>query len=719
MGIFSGWRSRSENNSPGIALPADTDADPAEFDWPAQIRPGHPLPSLLQRWAGPREFGEPQTPTGQPHTELEGHPLPRPGRTKPVLTVPEDDPLTSHRSRNRPVQAATGGAARARPERGIRQATRAERRPISDAKTPIEQGGIDPAPHFAPAPAVQTARLPTQAADPREGRAGAGRRGGDRGPEGQDRVVRGDGYRRPYRTAPTDDIRVSLLRAAGAAADAPPAEDARPRPTGAPSSRAGRHARQEADDTERTVVLHHPDRMPLPTEGQRSGRAPRAKQPRGRHAKPAGGRAHDVARDSTTFALGDIHSSELANLTGTEIGWHHQQFEESSDGSRPRARHRPRHAAPRQEQPVKHVEDVEQADVPTTQARKPPMPTQVGDPHAALRERAEDLVASHQASPVVSRETPGTLDTPIASMTKAALEALTGRAPEMPRPARPRTLVVANQKGGVGKTTTTVNLAAALAMHGCRVLVIDLDPQGNASTALGVDHFAGVPSIYEVIIEGKPLADIIRPADGIEGLFCAPATIDLAGAEIELVSLVARESRLGRALGAFDEYFDYIFIDCPPSLGLLTVNALVAAEEVLIPIQCEYYALEGLGQLLRNVDLVKAHLNQRLHVSTILLTMYDARTRLASQVASEVRQHFEQVVLATTIPRSVRISEAPSYGQTVITYDPASSGALSYVDAAREIAIRGAGTVARDDQRSSGDTRSNSGETQGISGETL
>ncbi len=319
-----------------------------------------------------------------------------------------------------------------------------------------------------------------------------------------------------------------------------------------------------------------------------------------------------------------------------------------------------------------------------------PMTETAGGPAIASQTETHDGVLHGPETDSVSRETSTGIEPPIASMTKAALDALTGRAPKMPRPEKPRTLVVANQKGGVGKTTTTVNLAAALATYGRRVLVIDLDPQGNASTALGIDHFAGVPSVYEVIIEGKPLADIIRPAEGIEGLFCAPATIDLAGAEIELVSLVARESRLAKALAAFDDYFDYYLIDCPPSLGLLTVNALVAAEEVLIPIQCEYYALEGLGQLLRNVELVNSHLNPKLHVSTILLTMYDARTRLASQVADEVRQHFEGVVLNTTIPRSVRISEAPSYGQTVITYDPASSGALSYVDAARELAVRGA-----------------------------
>ncbi|WP_303631883.1 ParA family protein [Streptomyces somaliensis] len=292
----------------------------------------------------------------------------------------------------------------------------------------------------------------------------------------------------------------------------------------------------------------------------------------------------------------------------------------------------------------------------------------------------------------VSRETrPPLEDTPEGSAVPLAVQAL-GRAGEgLPRPEQTRIMVVANQKGGVGKTTTTVNLAASLALHGVRVLVIDLDPQGNASTALGIDHHAEVPSIYDVLVDGKPLSDVVQPVQDVEGLFCAPATIDLAGAEIELVSLVARESRLQRAIQTYEQPLDYILIDCPPSLGLLTVNAMVAGAEVLIPIQCEYYALEGLGQLLRNVDLVRAHLNPGLHVSTILLTMYDGRTRLASQVAEEVRNHFGDDVLRTSIPRSVRISEAPSYGQTVLTYDPGSSGALSYLEAAREIAFRGVG----------------------------
>jgi chromosome partitioning protein len=294
----------------------------------------------------------------------------------------------------------------------------------------------------------------------------------------------------------------------------------------------------------------------------------------------------------------------------------------------------------------------------------------------------------------VSRETdlapqPRPFDTPIAQAAQAAVQVRAGRAGDLPVPASTRVLTVANQKGGVGKTTSTVNIAAALALHGLRVLVLDLDPQGNASTALGLAHPAGTMSVYEVLVDGLPLADVVQPVEGIPGLFAAPSTIDLAGAEIELVSLVARESRLRRALDAYAAVsgrFDYVFIDCPPSLGLLTVNAMVAAEEVFIPIQCEYYALEGLGQLVRNVELVRAHLNPGLHISTILLTMYDARTRLAAQVADEVRAYFGERVLKTVVPRSVRVSEAPSYGQTVMTYDPGSSGALSYLEAARELA---------------------------------
>ena len=262
----------------------------------------------------------------------------------------------------------------------------------------------------------------------------------------------------------------------------------------------------------------------------------------------------------------------------------------------------------------------------------------------------------------------------------------------LPRPPTTRVLTVANQKGGVGKTTSAVNVAAALAQSGMRVLVIDLDPQGNASTALGVDHRAGIDSIYDVLVDGQPMSAVVVESPTVPGLFCAPSTIDLAGAEIELVSLVAREGRLATALNAHlaDTAYDYVFIDCPPSLGLLTVNAFVAAREVFIPIQCEYYALEGLSQLLRNVELIRTHLNPTLAVSTILLTMFDGRTRLSAQVAEEVREHFPEQTLRTTIPRSVRVSEAPSFGETVMTYDPLSSGALAYLEAASQIAQRGA-----------------------------
>ena len=299
--------------------------------------------------------------------------------------------------------------------------------------------------------------------------------------------------------------------------------------------------------------------------------------------------------------------------------------------------------------------------------------------------------------------------TPLARSVEHSLLVREGRrmGDPLPRPARTRVMVVANQKGGVGKTTTTVNMAAALAQHGLRVLVIDLDPQGNASTALGVDHHRGTPSTYDALVEGRPLAEVIQPSPEIGGLFVVPATIDLAGAEIELVSMVAREGRLRKAIhahpqvfGTGEDRFDYVLIDCPPSLGLLTLNALVAGDEMLIPIQAEYYALEGLGQLLETVEMVKAHLNPTLTVSTIVLTMYDARTRLSAGVAEEVRTHFGEQVLSTAIPRSVRISEAPSYGQTVMTYDPGSPGALSYLEAAREIAFRdpGAGTMARENR---------------------
>ena len=255
-----------------------------------------------------------------------------------------------------------------------------------------------------------------------------------------------------------------------------------------------------------------------------------------------------------------------------------------------------------------------------------------------------------------------------------------------------RIIAVANQKGGVGKTTTTVNIAAALALSGKSVLVVDLDPQGNASTALGIEHAEGTPNVYDVLTGELPFDTIVTECPDISGLSGAPATVDLTGAEIELVAGEGREYRLRRAidgylatLNARGATCDYVLIDCPPSLGLLTLNGLVAAREVLLPIQCEYYALEGLSQLLRTVDMVSSHLNPDLRVSAIVLTMYDGRTRLASQVVHEVRTHFGERVLDTVVPRSVRVSEAPSYGQTVLTYDANSPGSLAYREVAEQL----------------------------------
>ncbi len=254
------------------------------------------------------------------------------------------------------------------------------------------------------------------------------------------------------------------------------------------------------------------------------------------------------------------------------------------------------------------------------------------------------------------------------------------------RPVRdlPRVIAIANQKGGVGKTTTTINLSAGLAELGYRVLVIDLDPQGNATTGLGIDARNFEMSMYDVLMRDADLADAIEPTS-TKNLFLAPATIDLAGVEIELVPAFSREQKLKRAVEGVIEDFDFIMIDCPPSLGLITINGLAAATEVLVPIQCEYYALEGLGQLLRNVKLVASNLNPSLEVSTIVLTMYDGRTKLAADVANEVRSHFPNETCDSVIPRTVRLSEAPSFGQPITSFDPSSRGARAYRNLAREV----------------------------------
>ena len=248
-------------------------------------------------------------------------------------------------------------------------------------------------------------------------------------------------------------------------------------------------------------------------------------------------------------------------------------------------------------------------------------------------------------------------------------------------------VAITNQKGGVGKSTTAINLAAGLALQGERVLLVDLDPQGNATSGIGIDRGNISVSIYDVLLKESTIDDAVEPT-GVRGLFVVPATIDLAAAEIELVSVFSREQRLRNALAPAREQYDFILIDCPPSLGLLTVNAMAAADEVMIPIQCEYYALEGLSQLLKNVDLVRGNLNQTLEIGGVVLTMYDARTNLARDVSEQIRGHFGDTTYRTVIPRSVRLSEAPSFGEPIETFDPMSRGAIAYRELAREFRRR-------------------------------
>ena len=312
------------------------------------------------------------------------------------------------------------------------------------------------------------------------------------------------------------------------------------------------------------------------------------------------------------------------------------------------------------------------APVPETVTEPDPEPTSASEPTSRPRAEPEPAAARSTRSP--------TMRAP--SIPDDTSELLNGAKPTDRE--LPRVIAVANQKGGVGKTTTTVNLGAALAEQDYRVLVIDLDPQGNATTGLGLEARNFELSMYDVIMRDQPLEDCIEPTS-VMNLFVAPATIDLAGVEIELVPAFSRELKLKRAIDSVVDDFDFVLIDCPPSLGLITVNGLAAAQEVLVPIQCEYYALEGLSQLLRNVNLVSTNLNETLEVSTIVLTMYDARTRLSIDVANEVREHFSERVCRVMIPRTVRLSEAPSFGQPITVFDPASRGAVAYRELAKEV----------------------------------
>jgi chromosome partitioning protein len=248
-------------------------------------------------------------------------------------------------------------------------------------------------------------------------------------------------------------------------------------------------------------------------------------------------------------------------------------------------------------------------------------------------------------------------------------------------------IAIANQKGGVGKSTTAINLGAGLALQGDTILIVDLDPQGNTSSGLGIDRAAIEYSMYDILVDDVAAVDVLEPTS-VRNLHIIPATIELAGAEIELVSMFSREQRLKNALQEVKNEYDHILIDCPPSLGLLTINGLAAADEVLIPIQCEYYALEGVSQLIRNIGLVQNSLNPRLKVEGVVLTMFDGRTTLSSDVVAQVRDHFGDTTYKTVIPRTVRLSEAPSYGEPIEAFDPMSRGAIAYRELAREFRRR-------------------------------
>ena len=321
---------------------------------------------------------------------------------------------------------------------------------------------------------------------------------------------------------------------------------------------------------------------------------------------------------------------------------------------------------------TKQARTVEEVDRPQTQEQEVVVAEEefVDDPEnieVVVRE-VEDY-----ATPVIPQE---------------SLKSYKDKAPVRHVVGQTKIIAIINQKGGVGKSTTAINLGAALGEMGKQVLLVDLDPQGNCSSGLGVEKSLIQQCIYDVLLNDVPLEEVIIP-DIAEGLDIAPATINLAGAEVELVSEMARENRLKDAVGGMRGKYDFILIDCPPSLGLLTVNALVAADKLLIPIQCEFYALEGVTKLLESMKRVKSRLNPTLDIYGILLTMYDSRTTLSKQVVDEVREYFGRLVFSTPIPRTVKLSEAPSFGQPITQYDPKGRGALSYIELAKEVIARG------------------------------
>ena len=426
-----------------------------------------------------------------------------------------------------------------------------------------------------------------------------------------------------------------------------------------------------------------------PGEGPPSQGEPTTEQPEGPRSEPAasfGSPAGDVPAPGVDDR--GFNSDTPAPVAGSAApGNSHEATSEVQESVRPSVEDMSSPTASEVPRPA--------AEVPVS---PPPAPTTTPPSASSQTEKspAEDVAPSGAAAPAPSVATePEHAPEPAAaapsgpkhamrtpSIEGGATELLNGSKPE-PRDL-PRVIAIANQKGGVGKTTTTVNLGAALADLDYRVLVIDLDPQGNATTGLGVEARNFELSMYDVIMRDQPLEDCIEPTS-VKNLFVAPATIDLAGVEIELVPAFSREMKLKRAIDTVVDDFDFVLIDCPPSLGLITVNGLAAADEVLVPIQCEYYALEGLGQLLRNVNLVSTNLNQTLEISTIVLTMYDARTRLSVDVANEVREHFSERVCRAVIPRTVRLSEAPSFGQPITVFDPASRGAVAYRELAKEV----------------------------------